>query len=169
MKTPLTTERLIIRHACYDDASSLLALLNQASFIKNIGDKHVHNLQDAIRFIDQAFIGAHQTQGFGPYVITLKNKQCIGVIGFYQRTMLQCPDLGFALLTAYEKQGYIAEAGNALIANKSCMGIAKLSAITAVDNSASKNVLLKLGFTPLGKAIIEQTTQRPVMLYVYGK
>ncbi|ASM56063.1 hypothetical protein PNIG_b0482 [Pseudoalteromonas nigrifaciens] len=167
MRRQFNTERLIIRHAVEADAGDLLKLVNQKSFIKYIGDKKIYTLEDAITYIKQAFSEAHQSQGFGPYVITLKNQQLVGVVGFYSRAMLQHPDIGFALLTAFEKQGYIYEAAKALVENKSIYGINKLCAITSIDNSASQNVLIKLGFKPQGQVIIDKESRSVVSLFLY--
>ena len=52
------------------DAAVLLTLVNQASFIKHIGDKAIYTLSDANNYIEQSFTASHKHQGFGPYDIT---------------------------------------------------------------------------------------------------
>jgi RimJ/RimL family protein N-acetyltransferase len=132
----------------------LLTLVNQPNFIKYIGDKAIYTHSDAKRYIEQSFRAAHKHQGFGPYIITLHNGEVVGVVGFYKRDVLQLPDLGFALLTRYEKNGYIFEAAKALLQNRHTLGIDRVSAIASENNKASKSVLLKLGFKKVGKAVI---------------
>ena len=44
---PLETERLLLRPFTTDDAPFILTLLNEPSFLQNIGDKKVRNLEDA--------------------------------------------------------------------------------------------------------------------------
>ncbi len=148
------TNRLLLRHANASDAAVLLKLVNQASFIKHIGDKAIYTLDDAKSYINQSFIASHKYQGFGPYVITLHNGVVVGVVGFYKRAALQQPDLGFALVSDFEKKGYIFEAATALLQHKHKFGITKLCAIASPDNRASQTVLLKLGFKIEGKAVI---------------
>ena len=78
----------------------------------------------------------------------------VGAVGFYKRAALQQPDLGFALVSDFEKKGYIFEAATALLQHKHKFGITKLCAITSPENRASQTVLLKLGFKIEGKAVI---------------
>ena len=66
----------------------------------------------------------------------------VGVVGFYKRAALLQPDLGFALVSGFEKKGYVFEAASALLRHKHEFGITKLCAITSPDNRASHNVLL---------------------------
>jgi ribosomal-protein-alanine N-acetyltransferase len=47
----LETERLILRQASIDDAEFILALLNEPSFIRNIGDRGVRTMEDARNYI----------------------------------------------------------------------------------------------------------------------
>jgi RimJ/RimL family protein N-acetyltransferase len=154
MKFPFYTQRLIIRHANLADAHTLLALVNQPNFIKHIGDKKIYSLNSAKRYIKEAFIAAHEQQGFGPYIVTLQNNEVIGIVGFYQRSALQFPDLGFALIAGFDGHGYIHEAALALLAHTEDFGISTVCAITNPDNMASQNVLLKLGFKHRGSAYL---------------
>ncbi|WP_418157361.1 GNAT family N-acetyltransferase [Pseudoalteromonas sp. RW-H-Ap-1] len=98
------TERLLIRFAQIADAGELLKLVNQANFIKYIGDKGIHTLDDAKKYIKDSFIAAHKEHGFGPYMITLHDETVVGIVGFYQRATMQHPDLGFALKVGFEKR-----------------------------------------------------------------
>ena len=45
------TKRLIIRKITIEDAEFVLRLVNEPSFVSNIGDKGLKNLHDAERFI----------------------------------------------------------------------------------------------------------------------
>jgi len=72
----------------------------QANFIERIGDKAIYTLDDVKSYIEQS----HIYQGFGPYVITLHNAVVVGIVGFYKRAALQQPDLGFALVSGFEKR-----------------------------------------------------------------
>ena len=99
-----TTERLLIRFAQIADAAELLKLVNQANFIKYIGDKGIHTLDDAKKYIKDSFIAAHKEHGFGPYMITLHDETVVGIVGFYQRATMQHPDLGFALKVGFKKR-----------------------------------------------------------------
>ena len=45
------TKRLILRKITIEDAEFIFRLVNEPSFVTNIGDKGVRNLDDAERFI----------------------------------------------------------------------------------------------------------------------
>lgn len=160
------TERLLIRFAQIADAAELLKLVNQANFIKYIGDKGIHTLDDAKKYIKDSFIAAHKEHGFGPYMITLHDETVVGIVGFYQRATMQHPDLGFALKVGFEKKGYIFEAATILLYNRHKLGIKDVCAITSTANLGSQNSLYKLGFTEVGKAVInaDKTT---IKVFIY--
>jgi RimJ/RimL family protein N-acetyltransferase len=84
----------------------------------------------------------------------LYNDVVVGVVGLYKHSALQYPDLGFALVSGFEKKGYIFEAANVLVQNIHKLGITQLSAITSTDNMASQNVLARLGFSKVGMVVI---------------
>ena len=153
MNIAFTTERLYIRFAQIADAAELLKLVNQANFIKYIGDKGIYTLDDAKKYIKDSFIAAHKEHGFGPYIITLHDETIIGIVGFYQRATMQYPDLGFALKDGFEKKGYIFETATILLNNRHKLGIKDVCAITSTANLGSQNTLYKLGFTEVGKAV----------------
>jgi ribosomal-protein-alanine N-acetyltransferase len=152
--TVFKTKRLFLRYANQHDAAILLTLVNQVNFKKYIGDKAIYTLSDAKNYIEQSFIATHKHQGFGPYIITLHSGEVLGIVGFYKRTVLQLPDVGFALLAHHEKNGYIFEAAKTLLQNRHTLGIDRISAIASENNKASQSVLLKLGFKKVGKAVI---------------
>ncbi len=47
----LDTQRLVLSELTFDDAEFVLDLVNQPSFLANIGDKGVRTLEDAKQFI----------------------------------------------------------------------------------------------------------------------
>jgi hypothetical protein len=47
----LETERLILRQLTTNDAEFILELLNDPSFIRNIGDRNVRTIEDACSYI----------------------------------------------------------------------------------------------------------------------
>ena len=47
----LETPRLTLRRLQFDDAPFLVELLNEPSFIENIGDKCVRSVEDAHRYL----------------------------------------------------------------------------------------------------------------------
>lgn len=165
--TVFKTKRLYLRYANQHDAAILLTLVNQVNFKKYIGDKAIYTLSDANNYIEQSFIATDKHQGFGPYIITLHCGEVLGIVGLYKRTVLQSPDVGFALLAHHEKNGYIFEAAKTLLQNRHTLGIDRVSAIASENNKASKSVLLKLGLKRWARRLLVMI--KPPLIYMVIK
>lgn len=162
----LETSRLQLRLLNKSDAMMILALLNQASFIKNIGDKGVKNKQDALHYINNGPLAIQRELGFSLYCCVKKDDgQAIGVSGFIKRDGIDHPELGFALLTKFCRQGYGFESAEALVnyANNK-LSIKHLQAICNPDNNASKSILQRLGFC-FNKHLELNDNKQVVMLF----
>jgi len=150
----LRTQRLILREITVDDAEFTLDLLNQPSFIKNIGDRGVRELEQSRTFIEERYRKSYLDHGYGLYVVDLKEgtdgaqvHTPIGICGFVRRAELPGPDIGFAFLPQYERKGYGFESAKAMLQYGSeQFGFERVLAITSLENDASGNLLLKLGF-----------------------
>lgn len=141
------TERLFLRPASLEDAAFVLELLNTEQWIKYIGDRNVHTIQDAENYIKNKMAAQFKVLGFGSYTIIRKADEAkIGNCGLYNREGLEGVDIGFALLPQYAKQGYAFEAANKLKAAASeCFGLKQICAITLKENTSSQKLLEKLG------------------------
>jgi ribosomal-protein-alanine N-acetyltransferase len=162
----LDTTRLKLRLLNNSDAGMILALLNEASFIKNIGDKAVRNLQDALNYISNGPLTMQQDLGFSLYCCVKKDdEQAIGVSGLIKRDGIDHPEIGFAFLTQYCRQGYGYESAQGVInyANNR-LALKHLQAICNPDNEASKILLQRLGFS-FNKNIILAENNKTVMLF----
>ncbi|NMP16316.1 GNAT family N-acetyltransferase [Thalassotalea sp. Y01] len=146
------TSRLIIRHFNHQDTDFIINLLNQPSFINNIGDKQVRNHSDAINYLNSGPIASYQTYGFGLNMVQLKHDNTpIGMCGLLKRPELAHPDLGYALLPEHWRKGYIEEASHAVLADAAKQHkVDNILAVTKPDNIASNALLSKLGFTVIG-------------------
>ena len=142
------SERLVLRHARPADAPFMLKLLNQASWIRNIGDRGVRTVEDAERYIDARMLEPFRTLGYGMAVIELKaTGEAVGLCGLVKRETLPDPDIGFALLDEYSGRGYALEAAAAVLRHaRQALKIPRLLAITSPANERSGRVLEKLGF-----------------------
>lgn len=143
------TERLLLRLLSTDDAAFILRLVNEPSFLQNIGDKSVRNLEDAAQYILQWPMKSYEQNGFGLWLVALKDTLTpIGICGLIKREGLDDPDVGYAFLPEFWKQGYAIEAASAtMLYSKEMLGINRIVAITAPDNLASIRVLNNLGLT----------------------
>lgn len=145
----LETERLIIRLATLGDAHFFLKLLNQPSYIRNIRDTNVSSVEDARKFIEEFYFKSYQVNGFGLYVLQLKETSgLIGVCGLVRRDVLDFPDLGFALLEEFEGKGYIHESAMRVLQHaQDDLNYSEIGGITLRANQRSANVLKKIGFS----------------------
>jgi ribosomal-protein-alanine N-acetyltransferase len=166
MMMPLLTTRLRLRQLDTDDAPFILGLLNEPSWLRFIGDKNVHTLDDARGYLQNGPMDSYRRLGFGLYCVELRNDATpIGLCGLIRRDTLPDVDIGFALLPAHFGQGYIPEAALAVIDQaRNAFGLKRLLAITQPDNQASMAVLRKLGMRTEG-SIKLTPADAPILLY----
>ena len=161
----LETDRLILSELKTKDAKFIHKLYNDQDFINYIGDKGIHSVQDAVRFINTGPIQSYKNHEHGLYLIKLKDETSIGVCGLLKRDDLDFPDIGFAILPDYRRMGFIYEASKAVIEDaKNRLHLDSLFAITTPDNNGSINLLKKLGFT-LKDIIKRDKNNEPIQLY----
>jgi RimJ/RimL family protein N-acetyltransferase len=149
--TVLETERLHLRHFAVEDAAFALRLLNEPSFLQNIGDRGVRTEEDAVRYLLEGPIRSYQQHGHGLNVVALKETgEPIGMCGLLRREQLDTVDLGYAFLPEYWSKGYAAEsAAGVLEHGRRTLGITRFLAIVQPGNAGSIRVLERLGFTYL--------------------
>jgi RimJ/RimL family protein N-acetyltransferase len=145
--TLLSTERLFLRKFNLNDADFLIKLMNDKDWIRNIGDRGVHSIRDAEEYIRTRFLKSYDENGFGFYVIALKDSgQLIGTAGLVNREGLEHVDIGYGMLPEYRGKGYAFEATKAVYDyGYSELGLNKIIAIVNPDNQGSINLLKKLG------------------------
>ena len=143
----LETNRLVLRQLIIGDAEFILALLNEPSFIRYIGDKGVRNLDDARRYILEGPVESYERNGFGLYLAELKKDGTpIGISGLVKRDTLSDPDIGFAFLPQYWSRGYAVESAAAVMDYaRDVLALKRVLAITSPDNEASARLLGKIG------------------------
>lgn len=143
------TARLVLRHLTVEDAPFASELVNDADWLRFIGDKGVRTLDDAVGYLEQGPLRSYAEHGFGLYGVALREGGAlVGICGLVKRPTLDDVDVGFAFLPAARGAGYCTEAGTAVLdhAWRDCR-LPRLVAITTVDNHASMAVLRRLGFS----------------------
>jgi RimJ/RimL family protein N-acetyltransferase len=145
--TILETERLILRQLTTDDAEFMFQLLNDPSWIQNIGDRHIHTIDDARSYIEKGPVASYAKNGFGLYLVLLKEtNEPIGISGLIRREGLDDVDIGYALLPKFWFKGYAVESARALKAYaKDVIGLSRIVAIVDPANEGSIRVLEKIG------------------------
>ena len=144
----LETARLALTRLSARDAEFIHGQLNEPSFLRFIGDRGVHSVEDAHRYINDGPIAMYARYGFGLLRVGLKGDDTpIGICGVLKRDTLPDPDLGFSLLPDYWSKGYAFEAASAVMHEAhGALGLRRIVAITSQDNESSISLLGKLGF-----------------------
>lgn len=145
----LVTERLDLRCMTTDDAEFILQLLNDADFIRFIGDKGVRTIDDACRYILNGPIASYKRHGFGLWLVQLRpSSVSVGMCGLLKREALDDVDIGFAFLPHYRSRGYALEAAAAVMQyGRNVLGLKRIVAIVDPDNGGSIRLLQKIGLT----------------------
>ncbi|HEX4498507.1 MAG TPA: GNAT family N-acetyltransferase [Thermoanaerobaculia bacterium] len=145
--TVAETERLTLRRLTAEDAPFMLALLNEPSFLRFIGDRKVRTLEDARSYILKGPAEMYERHGHGLYLTSLKPEGTpIGMCGLIKRDGLDDVDIGFAFLPGFWGKGYAFEAASAVLAyGQAGLALRRIVAITAPDNQSSIRLLERIG------------------------
>ncbi len=145
--TVLETERLLLRQLSTEDAGFILELLNEPSFIRNIGDRGVRTIEDANSYILNGPVASYAKNGFGLYLVKLKEtNESIGMCGLIKRDTLEDVDIGYAFLPRFWSKGYAVELAQAVKEYaKNTIGLNRIVAIVDPENAGSIRVLEKIG------------------------
>ena len=143
----LETERLTLSQLTIDDAPFILALLNDPSFLRFIGDRGVRTVDDAREYILNGPVASYEQNGFGLWLVTLKeNGESVGICGLVKRETLTDVDIGFAFLPQFTGVGYGLETAVATLTYaQTVIKLNRIVAITSLDNTRSIRLLEKIG------------------------
>lgn len=143
----IETDRLVLREFKLDDAEFVLKLVNEPSWLENIGDKNVHTIADAEGYISTGPLQSYQENGYGLWMAELKLQSVpVGMCGLVKREFFSEPDVGFAFLPEYWGLGFASEAGRATLEYaQNTLNISRVLGITSLDNVGSMRVLEKIG------------------------
>jgi [ribosomal protein S5]-alanine N-acetyltransferase len=146
--TVTETVRLRLRELEAADAPFILELLTDPDFCANVGDRGVHDLESARRYIEESAGASYRAHGFGLWLIERStDARTLGLCGLLRRDSHPDTELGFALLPHARGQGYALEAASATLeVARMRFALERLVAITAPLNSASIRLLEHLAF-----------------------
>ena len=146
--TILETDRLRLRKLSTDYAEFILRLLNEPSFIQNIGDKGVRTIDEACSYILNGPVASYETFGIGLWLVETKvSGTPMGMCGLLKRDALEDVDIGYALVPEFWSRGYALESASAVLSYASkTLGLKRVVAITDPDNQSSIRLLDKMGF-----------------------
>lgn len=162
------TRRLELREMTEADAAFMVTLLNDPDFLRYIGDRGVRTEAEARDYLRDGAISSYREHGFGMYLAERREDgAAIGVCGLVSRPGLAAPDLGFALLPAYRRDGFAAEGASAVLEfARGELGLPRILAIATPDNAASIALLQRLAMRPAGSVRLPGG-DRDLELYEY--
>ncbi len=155
MKTASTlhTERLLLAPLSLNDDAFILELLNTADWIKYIGQRNIHSLDDARAYIQKI---VNNTSILYWVIKNGEEENPIGMVTFIKREYLPNHDLGFALLPQFYQRGYAFEASSAVLKHVTeHYNLKNISAITIPENERSICLIEKLGLRFEKEIIVE--------------
>lgn len=158
----LETERLRLRHFERRDAAFILELLNEPSWIANIGERNVHDLTQAETWIEEKLVAVYARLGFGFWAVERREDGALlGMCGLIKRDSLPEVDLGYAFVPRAWGLGYAREAAAACLRHAhEALGRQTLLAITGPENQPSQRVLASLGFKLRETTVLDGETRQ---------
>jgi len=165
----LESERLSLRRLDFDDSPFLVTLLNEPSFLVNIGDRGVRSIEDAHRYLREGPMAMYERYGFGLWHVARKSDGvAIGMCGLLKRDILPDADIGYALLPEHWGVGYGFEAAHAVMLHGvGKFGLKRLIGVVSEGNESSIRVLEKLGLV-FERMFSMREDEPPVRLYARG-
>lgn len=142
----IESARQWLRPFSHGDAGFVQALVNDADWLRFIGDRNIYSNEAAVAYVDR--LEAHRARhGFGLLaVIDRDTGEPIGMCGLLQRDTLADVDLGFAYLAAHRGRGLAREAAAATLAHaRDVLRLPRVVAISSLDHAASHRLLTGVG------------------------
>ncbi|MBX7225014.1 MAG: GNAT family N-acetyltransferase [Chitinophagales bacterium] len=165
MEWSLHTERLKIRKVTKEDAPFFVTLLNTPHWLKYIGNRNVHTVEDAEKYLDNGILKSYDTLRYGFYMVETKEGVRIGICGLVKRDFLDDVDIGFAFLPEFEGKGYGFESAMSVLNyTQKNLQMERLVAITTRDNYSSQHLLEKIGMK-YEREIVFPGDDTPLMLF----
>lgn len=143
----LETERLSLRRLTLDDAELMLAVWNDPSFIRHVGDRGIRTIDAARVALEEGALKFYSDYGYGPFRVALiADDSPVGVCGLFRREGLDEPDIGFSVFPEYWRKGFAYEAASAVVDHaETDLQLQRLIAIVSPENDPSVALIEKLG------------------------
>jgi RimJ/RimL family protein N-acetyltransferase len=146
----LETDRLTLRWFDERDAAFILELVNDPSWIANIGDRGIRTVDAARAWIAEKLVSSYRQKGHGLWAIERRDDgELLGMCGLLERDSLPYVDVGYALAPRFRGNGYAREATLACLHyGRDVLCKRRILAIVSPSNDASIRVLESVGMVP---------------------
>lgn len=162
----IETDRLVLTPMSLNDAPFVYELVNTKEWLENIGQRNVHSIDIAAKYIQEKMINHYEKHGYGNFLMSKKSDSSkVGCISLYNREDVDGVDIGFAMLPKYMKQGYAFEGAVKIksIAEHT-LKLSGITAFTTFENVGSQKLIEKLGLE-FKKTILFGDEKEELMFY----
>jgi len=149
IKVKLESERLLIRPFQLGDEVAMYELNSNPIVQKYTGDTIIHSVEEAKKLLINVVFEDYKKHGYGRLAVIYKpDNKLIGFTGIkYLPEAGGESDLGYRFLPEYWGKGIATESSKmSLKFGFEKLKLKKIIGFTEIENSASTNVLLKMGF-----------------------
>jgi len=149
----IETERLQMRKFTLDDVDAVYEFSICKEVTRYTGDAGtVRTRLDAENVIRDVWLAEYEKYGYARYALVHRDdEKVIGFCGVKFEPDLGLPDLGYRMLPEYWGKGLATEAVVALLDYaRDVLGLKKIVAEVVDQNTASSNLLIKVGFRHTG-------------------
>lgn len=149
------TDRLKLRQLHIVDAEGILALRSEGSLAGGSGMEYI---DQANSYIDKINAGISADEWVFWSIVLKQTKTFIGTVSIWNIDKeTGTGELGYELLTAFQRNGYMSEALSPVISYAfDRMKLSRLEAYTREDNEPSVKLLLNNGFSRIQKETCQQ-------------
>lgn len=139
--------RLTLREACEADLHFLREITHTEGWLRFIGPRGTETEEGAREYLRKSFQDKYRRYGFALWVLELASEGPVGLVGLVPREELPVPDLGYALLPAWQGKGLLQASVPAILRwARQVLGLQRVPAYIAPENERSRHTLERLGF-----------------------
>lgn len=167
----LETERLILREITEADTAGIFACFSNKEVTRYYGQEPLKNEEDAKGFVDFFAQSYREKRGIRWGIELKSTREFIGTIGFNALSLKhKRAEIGYELLPQHWRKGYATEVITKVLEfGLNDLGLTRIGAVVFVENIASNQLLLSLGFEKEG--VLKQYMYQNGIAhdtYVYG-
>ena len=148
----LETERLRLREIVLSDAEAIFTCFSNNDVTRYYGQDPLTKLEQAEQFVEFFAKNYREKRGVRWGIELIETNELIGTIGFNAWSPKHMrAEIGYELQPQYWRKGYATEAVKKVISyGFDNLGLTRIGAIVFLENAASNELLIKLGFEKEG-------------------